>query len=166
MKTWKKYRETSKKYCKKTGGFWNNFPNILKDIGKNQKNLLAIFRRILEFFQKTSQKSLRKFLKFLSDFLEVFKILMLGNNVLWKLQGNFILILGKLWINIGVILNIIHFADDMKKFWKGILMKFVGGEPLNKFLSILMEIMYYFYFSFWKKLVRNCRKSIQLLVSI
>ncbi len=43
-------------------------------------------------------------------------VLMFGNNVLWKLQGNFILILGKWWINIGVTLNIINFAEVMKKF--------------------------------------------------
>ncbi len=100
---------------------------------------------------------LRKFLKFLTDFAEVFKILILSNNVLWKLQGNSILILQKLWINIGVTFNIINFAKPMKKFWKRFfrtLIKFVEkcGELLYKFLSIFMKMLYYFYVSFWKNL--------------
>ncbi len=77
-------------------------------------------------------------------------ILMLGNNVSWKLQGNSRLILGKLGINIGVTLYIINFAEVTKKFWKHIfkiLMKFVEkcGKLLYKFLSILMEILHYLF---------------------
>ncbi len=45
----------------------------------------------------------------------------------------------------------------MKKFKKcffAILMQFVEKceEPLYKFLSILMEILYYFHIGFWKNL--------------
>ncbi len=38
---------------------------------------------------------LRKFLKILTGFVEVFKILILCSNISWKLQGNSVLILGK-----------------------------------------------------------------------
>ncbi len=141
-----------------------------KKILEKTKQLVSDFATNFGISAESITEILRKFLKFLTDFVEVFKILILGDNVEWKLQGNSILILGKLQVNIGVILNIIHFADVMKKFWKRffeILMKFVekSGKPLYKFLSILMEILYYFHVSFWKNM-RVCGKHMQLLVSI
>ncbi len=93
-------------------------------------------KKIVDFstnFRSTAEnvtEILRKFFKFLTDFVEVFKILMLCMS---------------------------HFLEVMKKFWKRffkILMTFVEkcGELLYKFLSILIEILYFFYFSFWKNL--------------
>ncbi len=130
MKTLKQYWETLKKHWKKTERFWNNFRNILEDkYWKKPKKKWTIFRRILEVSTvQTITEILRKVLKFLNDFVELFRILMLGNNVTWKLQGNSRLILRKLWINIGVTLNIINFAEVVKKILKTfleILMKFV-----------------------------------------
>ncbi len=114
MKTLKKYRETFKKYWKKTERFWNNFRNILKDTGKTKK----IVGDFSTKFGSTAE-NIRKFLKFLNDFIELLKILMLGNNISWKLQGKTTLILQKLWMNIWV--NLINFAEVMKKFWKRFL---------------------------------------------
>ncbi len=59
----------------------------------------------------------------------------------------------------------------MNKFWKcffEILMKFVEkcGEPLYKFLSVLMEILYYFYASFWKNLWEIVRKNATIGIDI
>ncbi len=120
MKTLKKYQEILKKYWKKMERFWNNFRNIVKDIGKSKNNVgdfLTNFGNTVENITEI----LRKFFKFLNEFIEVFRMLMSGNDVSWKLQGNSSLILQKLWINIGVTLNIINFAEVMKKFWKRFL---------------------------------------------
>ncbi len=88
---------------KTVGNFSTNF-------GSTAENIAEILRR------------------FLNNFLEVFRILILGDNASWKLHGNSRLILGKWWINIGITLNIINFVEVMKKFWKRffeILLKFM-----------------------------------------
>ncbi len=120
MKTLKKYRETFKKYWKKMERFWHNFKNILKDTGKTKKIVSNFFTNFGSTAENITE-ILRKFLKFLNDFVELFRILILGNNIMWKFQGNSRLILQKLWINIGVTLNIINLAEVVTKFWKHFL---------------------------------------------
>ncbi len=71
----------------KNGTIWNNFRNILKHIGKNQKKMWPIFRTNFGSAAENITEILRKFLKFLNGFVQLFRILMLGDNVTWKLQG-------------------------------------------------------------------------------
>ncbi len=96
---------------------------------------------------------------------------MLGNNVTRKLQGNSRLILRKLRINIGLTLNIINFAEVVKKILKTFLeifMKFVG-EMRRSFVQVCKHFngnFVLFLSQLLKKLKRNCVKNMQLLVSI
>ncbi len=71
-----------------------------------------------------------------------------------KTSRKFYIYSGRIMNKYQITLNIINFVEVMKKFWKcffRILMTFVKKcEILYKFLSILMEILYFFYISFWK----------------
>ncbi len=89
-----------KEILEETERFWNNFKNILKDTGKTKK-IVCDFSTNFGSTAEDITEILRKFLKFLNDFVELFRIIIiLDNNVLWKLTGDCRLILQKLWINI------------------------------------------------------------------
>ncbi len=105
------------KNIEKLWRFRNNFRNILKDTGKTKK----IVGDFSTNFGSTAENIIEILRKCLNDFVELLRILTLGNNVSWKLQENPTLILQKLWMNIWVTLNIINFAEIMKKFWKHFL---------------------------------------------
>ncbi len=68
------------------------FPKHFKRYWKKKKKIVDHFSMNFGSTIENIAEILRKFLKFLTDFIEVFKILTLGNNVSWKLQGNSILI--------------------------------------------------------------------------
>ncbi len=89
---------------------------------------------------------LRKFLKILNNLVELFRILMLGNNVTWKPQGHSRLILWKLWINI--LLRLWRNFENVSWNFNEILEK--CEQPSYKFLSILMEILSIFMSVFGK----------------
>ncbi len=131
---------------------------------------MAIFWQILEFLQKISQKSWENFWKFLTDFVEVFKILILGNNVSWKLHGNS--------INYGKIMN--KYRSNFKYYSFGwcydeIFITFlwnfneICGEMQRIFVQIFKHFdghFVLFLHQFLEKPLRNCRKNMQLLISI
>ncbi len=60
---------------------WNNFRSILKDTGKTKKKIVGNFLTNFESTAENITEILREFLKFLNDLVELFRILMLGNNV-------------------------------------------------------------------------------------
>ncbi len=61
--------------------FWNNLRNILKDTGKTRKKIVGDFLTNFGSTAENITEILKKILKFLNDFIEVYGILMLGNNV-------------------------------------------------------------------------------------